>query len=283
MKTWARRIAAFDEVPPLFQAAFPQSSGPFPLTVHLPEDRSIQSAERNNQLICMFADHFVLLEIQNGEMARHAVEFSDVLYLQRGLVLLNSWLKISTSSGVFNLQFNTVNELLFKPIIETLRRERVAATTHNGSASARTKPDLTPFHFLDKVNSKFMNYGRSSIQPDDKVLGMLYQPEQRLQTVRLFHKTFYQRYKTDHLVILTEKDLILIQETKRVRNNFEPRYGGVFTYIPRQKIQAVSFDPAHDAQDPGCTMNVTLTDDSHLAVEFSSSNEDLPGFQALWR
>ncbi|MCB8982328.1 MAG: hypothetical protein H6659_00725 [Ardenticatenaceae bacterium] len=284
MRTWARRIDTFAEVPPVFQAAFPPHSphDPFPSTIYLPEDRLSKAHLRNDQLVCLFADHFVLLERQRDEIVTRAADFADVLYIQRGLVLLNSWLKIRTSAEEFELPFNTTVEYLFDPLVDTLRRAGMGVSAYGEVPGAKMKPDLSRFDFLETVNYKFMNYGRSSIHSSDKILGLIYQPDETLHSLRFFNRVVYHQYKTAHLTVLTDHELVLIQEAKAIRNNFDSSYGGVFTYIPRRQIQEVSFTPPPQAADAAWQMDVVLASDVHLAVEFSASNESLPSFQALW-
>ncbi len=274
MKAWAKQITGWEEVTPPFQTAFPEYSGPFPYTIYLPEDNTVKAHRQNKKMICLFEDQFVLLESLPTGVIAHTVALADVLYLQRGMVLLSSWLQIVTTSGSFELRFNTATDSLFKPVIEAIRQQTIRVTTHNGNFSASARPDLTQFNFLDSINYKFMNYGRASVGPNDVIVGLIYQPEQTLHMLRLFNKTFYRQYKTDHLSILTDRELIFIQEARPIRNNFDPADGGVFTYVSRRQIQSVSF--------VGNVMEVALSPDVRLVVDFSSTNEALPHFQNLF-
>jgi hypothetical protein len=122
-----------------------------------------------------------------------------------------------------------------------------------------------------------MNFGRQSIRPGDTVVGMACQPERCIQEYALFNKTLFRQYTTGHLTILTEKELILIKEKKQIKTDKETLYGGVFTYIPRHRIQDISFTP--NPENTQSTMEITLPDDLRLSSEFSLDNEELQTFQ----
>lgn len=284
MRTWARRIETFADVPPAFQAAFPEYKDQFPYTIFIPEDKFTKAYKRNDKLICIFKDQFTLLESLPHEIVSQTARFTDVLCLQRGMVLLNSWLQITTYAGEFEVSFNTTNEHLFKPILATLRQGQPNWGLNEEKPRLKARPDLAQFEFLDKANYKFMNYGIASVRPQERVLGLIYQPEQTLKSIQFFNKSFFRQYKTAHLTILTEKELVFVREEKQIRNNFDPKHGGVFTYIPRRQIQDLTFSlqPQHP-QIPFCLMTITLPGDTRLTAEFSPENESLPGFQALFR
>jgi len=283
MRTWAKRIDTLADVPAEFQAAFPRSGDPFPYTVYLPENKTPKASHQEPQIICLFPDRFVLLEQRRGEIHSHTADLDEVVYLQRGLILLNSWLQIGTRSGIFDLHFNTAVDYLFKPITEGIRQETFALAGQGAPLNAKSRPDLSQFDFLDRANYKFMNYGRSSIPPDDDVLGLLYEPDHTLRTVRLFDKTIYRQYQTAQLAIVTNRELILIQEEKRIRTNFDPTHGGVFTYIPRRHLQAMTFASKPQPPYPHYVMDISLPGDLHLTAEFSAANDKLALFQALLR
>jgi hypothetical protein len=126
-----------------------------------------------------------------------------------------------------------------------------------------------------------MNYGRKSIRSGDTVVGMVHQPERCIQEYTLFNKTLFRRYTTSHLSILTEIEFILIKENKQIKTDKEGLYGGVFTYIPRYRIQDISF--TSNPENTQSTMEIILPDNICFSSEFSLDNEELPAFQKTCR
>lgn len=281
MRTWAREIKAQEEVPEQFQAAFPQFEESFPYTIFIPEDKASKFQQRNPQLIIVFDDHFMHVEQLDNEIVARTSQFSDVFAIDYGVVLLKSWLNIETKAGTFTIRFNTTNDHLFIPIIETIRQQ-LGQSSRQGSPYDETEienQDLSKFDFLDKINFKFMNYGRRCVQNGGSVVAVAYQHEQTLQDIQLFHKTLFRRYKTDFLITLTEEELILIKEDEPIRTNFSPAHGGVFTYIPRHLIEDITF--ILQPEDSTCLMEITLPNEIKLTCELGKENEALPSLQTL--
>ncbi len=281
MRTWAREIKAQKDIPDQFQATFPQFEGTFPYTIFIPEEKVSKFQQRNSTILVVFNDHIVLLEQLDNEVKVLSSQFKDVFTITHGVILLKSWLNIETEAGTFAVKFNTANDHLFIPIIKTIR-QKMMHSRHQDTHSAEThieKTDLSKFDFLDKVNFKFMNYGRRCVQNQDSVLVVVYQPEQTLQDIQLFRKTLYKRYKTDFLVTLTEAELILIKEDEPIRTNFSPAHGGVFTYIPRHRIEDITF--ISQPEDSNCVMEITLPNETKLTCELTEENEALPRLQRL--
>jgi hypothetical protein len=119
---------------------------------------------------------------------------------------------------------------------------------------------------LWKTNFKYFSLGKQSILPGERVLETVYQPDIKINTLNIFNKPVFSKYLTGHLAILTDKELILIKESKRTKSLKENLYGGVFTYIPLSQIQDISFE--RDTGKTDYAMNITLTDKARLRAEF---------------
>jgi hypothetical protein len=276
MRTWSEVLRSYQDVPAEFQAAFPEPEAAFPYTVFIPEDRLSLFQKRNVKLIYMYDDRVGMLEVLRDRVKTAVYPFQKILYLEQGRILRYSWITIVSPFGSSTATFNTVNLQQFEPIIEMIRQETTRVQAEDGQAEQAPR-DLTKFDYLKTLNFKFMNYGRQSVQPGDTVLKIVYQPDRCLKTFMLFHKTLFRRYATGHLSILTEKELILIKESKRTKMKRKALYGGVFIYIPLQQIKAISF--LTDTEKSRCIMDITLADNIHLRSEFAIDNPDLRAFK----
>ncbi|MFC1975272.1 TetR/AcrR family transcriptional regulator [Chloroflexota bacterium] len=276
MRTWARQIDSYEEIPPVFRSAFPKYTGSFPYTLFIPEGKYTLFLQGNKKIMCIYDGQIVLLEFEHNKVEKFTSPISEVLYLERGKILLNSWLTVQTLSGPISVKFNTTNGSLFEPVIEEIRRG-MGKLRAIDAALGEDEQELSKFNFLSLVNYKFMNYGRKSIRPGDTVVGMAYQPECCIQEYALFNKTLFRRHTTSHLTLLTEKELILIKEKKRIKTDKEKVYGGVFTHIPRHRIQNISF--IANPENTQSTMEITLPDNLRFRSEFTLDNEELQTFQ----
>jgi hypothetical protein len=109
-----------------------------------------------------------------------------------------------------------------------------------GADEAGLLAEKEKFDHLSGLSFKFMNFGRSSLAPGEKVLQMLFQPEIRQPAWKLPGWTFYRTVTTTHLTILTDKELILIREDQRSFAIKGKRYGGIWQYLPLRSLASVS-------------------------------------------
>jgi hypothetical protein len=280
MKTWVQQLNSYEEIPQEFRSAFPKCKGPFPYTLFIPEDRYTLFLQRSRKILTIYDGQIILLEMGRNKIEKFSSPLSEVLYLERGKILLYSWLTIQTLSGAISLKFHTISEGLFDPVIDEIR-QGIGSLHADEAALGEANQESAKFDYLRAVDYQYMNYGRKSIRPGDTVVGIVYQPECCVQEYTLFNKTFFRRYATSHLSILTQHELILIKQPNQIKTEKEVLYGGIFTYIPRRQIQAISFtaNPEHNQR----TMEISLLYNLHLSSEFSFDNKELRTFEQKCR
>ncbi len=157
--------------------------------------------------------------------------------------MLNSWLTIfgidhQGQSGATTIKFNTVGDELFRPIFSNIR------ASADYSLGSQLNVEKNSFDFLSVLNFKFMNYGRRSLRPGDKVLRVILQPELRKEILTVFGRSFSQFSFPAHLLILTNNEIISIRDASKIAE-----YGGIWNYIPRRKINSVSLKGGRKPQD----------------------------------
>jgi hypothetical protein len=83
-----------------------------------------------------------------------------------------------------------------------------------------------------------MNYARNSLLGPEEVLGAILQPEIKAERFRILGKTYYRTISPTHTCILTDRELILIRE--EVLQDRNDKYGGIWDFIPLNKISSLS-------------------------------------------
>lgn len=274
--SWLQVLTSYDEVPNVYRSAFEAfvSDGPFPYTVLTPSYAGFSNSE-NEKLVCCLDDRIWVLEDVTGMLNCTCYAVKDISHVEVGKALLQSWVKISgvADRGVpitTEFKFNTVTDHLFAPIVKKMR-----STT---DYSQRLDPDIeqAKFDFLSRANLKLMNYARRSLLPDENVVHIILQPEIRKEVLRLFGNSFFRTVCLSHLSILTDRELILIQEGTGQRWGGDIRYGGVWHYIPLDKITSISLT---GPDDDLLTMSVRLPEGDCIDSLFSVSNrQEVDGF-----
>ena len=115
-----------------------------------------------------------------------------------------------------------------------------------------------------------MNYAKNSILPGEQIVDHVFQPEIRSTIFSLFGAILSRTLHTSHIAVLTDRELIMIQETGGGGMNQSKRYGGTWLYIPLEKISSVSFKATeHDL----LKLSIILSADEAIDTYFSISNE----------
>ena len=68
----------------------------------------------------------------------------------------------------------------------------------------------------------------------------LWQPEIRRNIITLFGHSIYQTLALAHLIILTDKEIIIIEDDARSAEKKKKRYGGIKRYLPLRNLLSVS-------------------------------------------
>jgi hypothetical protein len=274
--SWLKVLKSYDEVPDVYRSALEglANDSPFPYAVLTPSYAGFINSEIE-KLVCCLDDRICVLEDVTGQLTCTCFAVKDISHVEVGKALLQSWVKINgvTDSGMPTMtefKFNTVTDYLFAPIVEKMR----SATDY----SQEPDPDIdqAKFDFLSRANLKLKNYARRSLLPGENVVAIILQPEIREEVLRLFGHSFFRSVCLSHLSILTDRELILIQEGTGKRWAGDIRYGGVWHYLPLDKITSISLT---DPDDDLLTMSVRLPAGDYIDSLFSVSNrQEIDGF-----
>jgi hypothetical protein len=269
--SWAKLARSYDDVPDVFRdllATVTHDAGGLPYTVLTPTFQGFLRRP-NEKLICTYDDEIWVMEkVQNRAMST-CYRAGKIYSVETGSILLKGWitLKGPDSSGVVSsstLQFNAVTESLFTPIVNTVRPRPDTSSGVDHSA------EMDKFNCLAQTNFKFMNYARRTIIPGEKVIHFVLQPEVRADAPRLFGRSWWGTIHPAHLTVLTDKELILIRDEAGVRWNPDAKHGGIWTYIPLDKIAATS---SAEADDGLITVSIHLPGNDRVDVLFSAWQE----------
>ncbi len=271
-KSWARAVESFDEVPELYRAAlgeiFPDPAL-FPGAVLTPTYEGFMRRE-SEKLICCPGPSLLILEKERGGLTQTCYPFAGISYLEFGAILLQAWITLRGFTGggelaTTTLKFNTVTDYLFFPILNRIRAGRPGLEgTLPREAAAR-------FEALGERSYKFMNFGRKSILPGETLIDLVFQPEIKQELFRLSGWSFSRTLDPAHLAILTSRELILIRDDNSPGGLNGVRYGGIWTYVPLNKIDSAAL--AEKAPDL-LALSLHLPQGDRLEVLFAGSNRD---------
>jgi hypothetical protein len=265
--SWAKPIASYDAVPAVYKDFFGplQADGrEFPYTVLTPSYEGFIH-RTTEKLVCDFGHEIYVLERSRNTFEAQCYPFERISYIEFRTVLLDAYIKISgvtkygvAASSIF--RFNSVTDYLFTPILE---RIRLATVDSKGAAQ---NSELEKFDHLVRLNYKFMNYARRSLLGGEKVIHSVLQPEIRVSLLTVLGKTYYRTISPTHMSILTDRELIMLREEERRSGN--ERYGGVWDYIPLNKIVTLSLSEKDSSL---LVFSIQLPENARLEYLFQAS------------
>jgi hypothetical protein len=241
MSSWTRVIESPDQVPHGFQGFFdslPAAEHPFPYSLFAPPlDRFLHRTPE--KMICDANGAWHVMEHAGNQLMVKSYPLQNIYNVEMGRILLRSWITISglpedgkaTSSTI---EFNSATARHYTHFLSQFR----PAPLHMDEDILHL--ELEKFNYLASVSFKFMNFARSSLTGGEKVIDSVWQPEIRERGLPLHGWPFYRTISTAHLMILTDKEVILLREDGRSRPNKGVRYGGARRYIPLRSIQSVA-------------------------------------------
>lgn len=255
--SWARLIRSSDEVPPAYRSFW--ADQPVSYAVLTPTYTGFIRRE-TERLICCLDDRLIVLEKTSGEPKRTVFRLDEINYVEMGAVLLKAWFKVQGRANgedrltTITLRFNTVSDRLFTPLVDRIRG------TPASPIDVPRDLELDKLDSFDLPSYKFTNYARHSIRPGDRVLAAIGQAELRHPVIRIGRGTVQRTSATAHVLLLTDRELIIICDDPDSTQSFDnTRYGGVWDYIPLDKIERIAWRDK-DAALLAVTLDLPLGD-----------------------
>ena len=239
--SWARLVRSLEELPPAYHGFFATrpAGEAFPYAVLTPTFAGFMRRE-TEKLVCCLDDRLIILEKTSGEPRCTAFPFNALNYVEIGGVLLKAWIKFQgrandeTTLTTVTLRYNAVTDWLFAPFIDRLR-----GTGANPIEFPRDL-ELSKLDNVALLSYKFRNYARHSLLPGDRIIAVVSQTEMRRPVIRLGHWSYQRTVATAHVLILTDREVIVIHDDPESPRSFDnTRYGGVWDYIPLDKIERI--------------------------------------------
>jgi hypothetical protein len=235
-----------------------------PYTVLIPSFE-ILGNRISEKLICSIDREIHILEKDGTTFTIRCYPMDGIRYVEVRTVLLDSYIKISgmTGQGVSAssiLQYNSITDYLFTPILRTIRLGRT-----DGNDSVEQKESETFDEWMGS-NYKFMNYARRSLLKEERVLHAILQPEIRKNAFTFLGRVFSRTVSPVHASILTDRELILIRE--ELIQGRKDKYGGIWDYIPLNKITGLSLNTTEDGS---LALSIHLSENECLEYLFQTS------------
>jgi hypothetical protein len=263
LKGWARQIDSESEIPTYFLKAFEDlnlDALEFPLVLLSPAFKSDRD-EMTEKLLVRSDERIACMERTKNRVKTTEVRVGDIHAAEWGTVLLHSWIGFHALGPAgptsIRVEFNTVCRELFWPLLRDFRRRH-----RSGSLSALDH-ELSRFDHLNRIDFKFMNLARDSLEPGVAVRQFCLQGTVAHKVLGIFNVV---RIPAS-VVIATQSELIVIREGDRRSQE----YGGIWTYLLLDRIQRILV--GRNENRHLLEMKVVLPDDAVVTCEYAFDKE----------
>ncbi len=121
---------------------------------------------------------------------------------------------------------------------------------------------------LENLPEKFFHYVQEHLLPQEQVLAWLWRPDITLDSALVSQWPFYEATQVNHLVLLTNRALMLIWDRVAGDGGEDEGYGVVWRYIPLMHITGVTVQEDSSGVP---YLNVTLCDQLTLERMFTAN------------
>ena len=256
MSSWSKVIESPDAVPDVYRSSFNTVLGhepTMPYTVFAPAIAGLRH-RTTEKLLCEAHGTIYAWERVSNRVILAAYPTETISDLEMGEILLFSWITIGgvTHAGEVSattIEYNTATSRHYAHFVSLLRPapDQRAGLTLDG--------EQAKFNRLASEDFKFGGFAFSSLVEGEQVRQIVWQPKIRKALTRLGKFAFYLTLSLPHVVILTDKELIVIQDDERTRENRGVRYGGKWRYAALKHIAAVALSAKGDDT---VTLSLTL-------------------------
>jgi hypothetical protein len=269
-EAWTSRIESYADVPEIYRGAFEHlipGHAPFPYTLLAPS--LIKSLGRTTEKLIVDAREAIhLLERNGSQVIEKSYPYQSILMV--GSILLGSWLTISGTDGTgaaanATIDFNTSSLPLYSTFIDKLR------PVPSSYDETQLKAEKDKFDYLSASSFKLMNYGRESLVCGERVIQILLQTEIKRPGWAVLGNWLDQTVSPAHLTILTDLELILIEDVTHDRKVSQAKYGGIWQYIPLHSVKTAAW---HEMKSGWLAFSITVSSDKVIEKLFESSHRN---------
>jgi hypothetical protein len=270
--TWSKEVLSQAEIPAAYLPFIESLSippGTFPPIVLTPT-YAYRGFRRRvpEKLVTLVGGSVYIVENRASELAITAHLIEHVNCVESATMLLHSWLTIySVAEGrpvTTKIEFNSVNMGLFQPLILAMRG-------HSPAAAEGANPERDKFNGLIREDFKFMNYARKSLLADEVVRTFIHQPEIAKPLIQAGKLKLSRTVAPTHICILTDRELILIQEEQKPWWHVGHPYGGIWQYVPLTRLSTMQIRPERDNL---MALSITLEGGQEIETLFAAAQRD---------
>ncbi len=268
MRSWVKQVNGVDEVPETFQEIAKDKINSSVYVLYVPRQGSLTVNDRE-ALVIMSDSGIFVAENAEGNLTTIDHPFDGIDYLEYGAILLKSWVKVFSEHGMSDVQFNSVSYDLVKPLIDKVRT--LSKKSKSVAKDASFDAQLQKFGAIDRNDLKFKSYCEEGLMAGDIVRQFAYQGPSLYARKEFLGVDLLTSFVAPHAAIVTDDELILMDEEVVFKRTNRPTYGMVFKYIALDKLEGIQLEKLENNFE---SVVVRLRHGGSISRCISSENND---------
>lgn len=262
-----KRVRIWQDIPAHYRALFSENEE-IPYMIYLPGSSSVLF-KRKEKLIVLSHNRLILYE--GNPASVQEIYFDEILFIEHGKMLFSFWLTIVCESQTYTIRYNR-GENDFFPVMDSIRLK--SYQVEKQIFTPEDYQERKKINWLSNMHYKFMNTAKRSLLPGQRIVEALFQPSYTFQ--KNPYLQFMKHVYNPHLCMMTDNELILIQERKTIRTMTYDQYSVKKLFIPYQNIQSIhrKEDNNHETLQIILSLKGTLS----LPLSFTKENERAQSF-----
>lgn len=244
VKFCSRIIDSCEGVPDFFLDGFKYSClscYDFPYSVHVIKCQD-KDEEMYSQLISVTGEGLYIFQRINSRVTMIQYNYEDLVLIKKKNGVTNSSIEIKgmIRGRLFNniIEYDNKDKDIFDFIITSIRMKGKMSFDFKEEHEEKYGEDnyeLLKLGYFKDSNLKLYNYSVESLLSGQKIKKIVLQKKLVMKKLKLIKQVL----TTSHIILLTNEELIIIEEGKAKRNSPEANIGGYWYFIPIAQITSM--------------------------------------------
>jgi len=276
-KLCSKLITTFEQIPDIFKDGFKYSClgcNGFPYSVYI-VDVSEEFSGNNGKLVTVTEDGLFIFEKINSNVKLIQYNYDDIILVEKTNGLYNSTILIK---GTINgrqyesvILFDNTDKYIFDFLIVAIRKKGRLSLDYEQEHEEKYEEgnyELLKLGYFKDSNLKLYNYSAESLLPHQIIKKTVLQKKLLKKKLKFIKEVI----TTSHIVILTNEELIIIEEGRTKRKIPESNIGGCWYFIPISQIEFMDIK-AKDTYLLIFTIKLKKNRDIELLFEHSNKSQ----------
>lgn len=240
VKLCSRIIDNCEDVPEIFRDGFNYlclDCNNFPFSIYTYEERD--NIEGYCQLISLTEESLFIFDVKNTGVRLTQYTYDDIILIRKtnGNEISTIFIEGIISGRMFQsiIEFDNSRAHIFEVLIVNIRLKGKSSEGWKKDGNLQEGYELLKLGSLKDSNPRMFNFAVETLLPNRTIKNIVLQKKLIIKKLKLIRKFI----TLPHVILLTEDELIIIEEGKENKKAPQLNLGGFWYFIPIDKITSI--------------------------------------------